>query len=164
MKKLSWSSSKTYFFNFILKKINVYNQIPEGFKGTTAVLGITDLQQYPWNLNLINYVTDDVLCPSWKILKNRFFCHQDMIGLLRSNLGFFSAAKVWFCMGLYWSTRGCNLAAHSSIHALFILRRGLTRFQLIISTLDILFRLDQTKPFRVPLWIRHATSSIKGQF
>ena len=31
---------------------------------------------------------------------------------------------------LYWSTRGCNLTAHSSIHASFILRRGLTRFQL----------------------------------
>ena len=31
---------------------------------------------------------------------------------------------------LYWSTRGCNLAAHSSFHASFILRRGLTRFQL----------------------------------
>ena len=42
----------------------------------------------------------------------------------------FSIAKVWCCMDLYWSTRGCNLAAHSSIHASFILRRGLTRFQL----------------------------------
>ena len=30
---------------------------------------------------------------------------------------------------LYWSTRGCNLAAHSFIHASFILRWGLTRFQ-----------------------------------
>ena len=42
----------------------------------------------------------------------------------------FSIAKVCCCMGLYWSIRGCNLAAHSSIHASFILRRGLTRFQL----------------------------------
>ena len=40
----------------------------------------------------------------------------------------FSIGKVWCCMGLYWSTRGCNLAAHSFIHASFILRRGLTRF------------------------------------
>ena len=112
MKKLSWSSSKKLFFNFILKKINVYNQIPEGFKGTTAVLGITDLQQYPWNLNLINYVTDDVLCPSWKILKNRFFCHQDMIGLLRSNLGFFSAAKVWCCLGFYIDLPGVVIWQH----------------------------------------------------
>ena len=31
---------------------------------------------------------------------------------------------------LYWSTRDCNLGAHSSIHASFILRRGLARFQL----------------------------------
>ena len=43
----------------------------------------------------------------------------------------FSIAKVWFCLGLYWSTRVCNLAAHSSIHSSFILRRGLTRFQLL---------------------------------
>ena len=28
----------------------------------------------------------------------------------------FSIAKVWRCMGLYWSTRGCDLAGHSSIH------------------------------------------------
>ena len=31
----------------------------------------------------------------------------------------------------YWYTRGCNLAAHSSIYASFILRKGLTRFQLL---------------------------------
>ncbi len=53
-----------------------------------------------------------------------------MIGLLRSNLKIFSIAKVRCFMGLYWSTKGCNLAAHSYIHASFILRRGLTRFQL----------------------------------
>ena len=35
-------------------------------------------------------------------------------------------------MGLYWSARGCNLTAHSSIHAYLILRRGLTRFQLLL--------------------------------
>ena len=40
-------------------------------------------------------------------------------------------AKVRCCLGLYWSIRGCYLAAHSSIHASFILRRGLTRFQLL---------------------------------
>ena len=54
----------------------------------------------------------------------RFFCHQDIIGLLRSLN--FSIAKVWYCLGLYWSTRGCNLAAHSSMHASFIPRRWLT--------------------------------------
>ena len=31
---------------------------------------------------------------------------------------------------LFWSIRGCILGAHSSIHASFILRRGLTRFHL----------------------------------
>ena len=53
-----------------------------------------------------------------------------MIGLLWSNLGIFSFAKVWCCLDFYWSTSGCNLAEHSSIHASFILRRGLRRFQL----------------------------------
>jgi len=43
----------------------------------------------------------------------------------------FSIAKVWCCMCLFWSTRGCYLAAHSSIHALLILRSGLTRLQLL---------------------------------
>jgi len=54
-----------------------------------------------------------------------------MIWLLRSNLRIFLLRKlciVW--VYLYWSSRGCNLAAHSSIHASFILRRGLTRIQL----------------------------------
>ena len=40
--------------------------------------------------------------------KKRFVCPQDMIGN-------FFIAKVWCCLGLYWSTRGCNLAAHPSI-------------------------------------------------
>ena len=31
---------------------------------------------------------------------------------------------------LYCSVRGCNLAAHSSVLASFILRREMTRFQL----------------------------------
>ncbi len=47
-----------------------------------------------------------------------FFCPQNMIGLLWSNLGIFSIAKVWRVSGfLNWSSRGCNLAAHLSIHA-----------------------------------------------
>ena len=45
---------------------------------------------------------------SWKTFKKRFVCPQDMIGN-------FFIAKVWCCLGLYWSTRGCNLAAHPSI-------------------------------------------------
>ena len=43
---------------------------------------------------------------------------------------FYYCESLVFSGYLYWSTRGCNLAAHSSIHASFILRRGLTRFQL----------------------------------
>ena len=43
----------------------------------------------------------------------------------------FSIAKVLFCRGfVFVSARGCNMATHLSVHALFILRRGLTRFQL----------------------------------
>ena len=67
---------------------------------------------------------------SKSLFKKRFCCPQDMIGLLRSDLRII--AKVWCCMGLYWSARGCNLTAHSSIHAYLILRRGLTRFQLLL--------------------------------
>ena len=48
----------------------------------------------------------------------------------------FSIARVC-CLGFYWSTRGSNMAAHSSIHASFILRRGLTRFQLPKGFLDL---------------------------
>ena len=59
----------------------------------------------------------------------RFFSPKDMSGCY-DQIRNFSIAKVWCCMDLYWSTRGCNLAAHSSIHASFILRRGMTRFQL----------------------------------
>ena len=44
---------------------------------------------------------------SWKTFLKKICCPQDMIGN-------FSIAKVWCCLGLYWSTRGCNLAAHSS--------------------------------------------------
>ena len=40
----------------------------------------------------------------------------------------FSFAKVWCWM----NTRGGYLAAHSSIHASFILRRGLTRFLMLL--------------------------------
>ena len=49
----------------------------------------------------------------------------------------FFIAKVLCCPGLYWSTRGCNLVLHSSIHASFILRRGLTRFQLPMGFLSL---------------------------
>ena len=41
----------------------------------------------------------------------------------------FLLQKFGVVLGLYWSMC-CNLAAHSSIHASFLLRRGLTRFQL----------------------------------
>ena len=61
-------------------------------------------------------------------LKKDFFLSpgHDQVVTIRSRN--FSIVKVWCCLGLY--CRGCNLAAHSSIHALFILRRVLTRFQL----------------------------------
>ena len=36
---------------------------------------------------------------SISFFKRDFFCPQDMIGLLRSNLGIFSIAKVWCCLG-----------------------------------------------------------------
>ena len=61
---------------------------------------------------------------------NRFFVPRIWLGRYNLNLKNFSIAKVWCFMGLYWPTRCCNLAAHSSIHASFVLRRGLTRFQL----------------------------------
>ena len=56
-----------------------------------------------------------------------FSVHDRVVTIKSRN---FSFAKVWCCPGLYWSTRGCNLAVHSSIHASSILRKGLTRFQL----------------------------------
>ena len=43
----------------------------------------------------------------------------------------FSIAKVWCCRGFCIDLPGgCNLVAHSSVHAPFILRRGFTRFLL----------------------------------
>ena len=36
------------------------------------------------------------------IYSQKFFSPMDMIGLLLSNLGTFSIAKVWCCLGLYW--------------------------------------------------------------
>ena len=64
-----------------------------------------------------------------KIFKEIFLSpgHDRVVTIKSQN---FSIAKVWCSLGLYWSTKGCNLAAHSSIHASFILKRGLTRFQL----------------------------------
>ena len=56
------------------------------------------------------------------------FLHDRVVTIKSRN---FSFAKVWcFFLSLYWSTRGCNLAAHSSFHVSFILRRGLTKFHL----------------------------------
>ena len=69
--------------------------------------------------------------------KKRCFFPTDTIGLLRSNLGIFLLRKFGVEGGLFWSARGCNLAAHSSIHASFILRIGLTRFQLPNGFLDM---------------------------
>ena len=63
-------------------------------------------------------------------LLRKFCCPQDMMGLLRSNFGIFLLRKFGVVGVLYWSARGCYLAAHSSFHASFILRRELTRFQL----------------------------------
>ena len=40
-----------------------------------------------------------------------FFCPQDMIGLLRSNLGIFSIAKVW-CLGFYVVLPGVVESTH----------------------------------------------------
>ena len=42
-----------------------------------------------------------------------------------------------FGVVLVYITRDCSLAAHSSVHASFILRRGLTRFQLPKGFLDL---------------------------
>ena len=60
------------------------------------------------------------------IFQRDFFCPQNMIGLFRSNLGIFFYCESLVLSGFLY----CNLAAHSSIHASFILRRGLTRFHL----------------------------------
>jgi len=72
-----------------------------------------------------------------KTKKKRCFFPTDTIGLLRSNFGIFLLRKFGVEGGLFWSARGCNLAAHSSIHASFILRIGLTRFQLPNGFLDM---------------------------
>ena len=50
----------------------------------------------------------------------RFFCPQDMIGLLRSNLGIFSIAKVWCCLGFYIDLPGVVIWQHihpSTLHS-----------------------------------------------
>jgi len=60
----------------------------------------------------------------------RFFVPRTWSGCYNQILDFFLCKSLVLSGFLYWSTRGCNLAAHSSIHASFILRRGLTRFQL----------------------------------
>ena len=54
---------------------------------------------------------------------------HDRVVTIKSRIFFYCESLVLSGF-LYYSTRGCNLAAHSSIHASFILRRGLTRFQL----------------------------------
>ena len=62
----------------------------------------------------------------FNVLKRDFF---DPVVTIKSRNFFYCVS--WVLSGFFnWSTRGCNLAAHSSIHASFILRRGLTRFQL----------------------------------
>ena len=48
---------------------------------------------------------------SVNFLKEIFFCPQDMIGLLRSNLGIFSIAKVW-CLGFYVVLPGVVESTH----------------------------------------------------
>ena len=50
---------------------------------------------------------------------------HDRVVTIKSRIFFYCESLVLSGF-LYWSTRGCNLAAHSSIHASFILRRGLT--------------------------------------
>ena len=53
----------------------------------------------------------------------------DRVVTIKSRI-FFSCENFVLSEFFYWFTSGCILAAHSSIHASFILRRGLTRFQL----------------------------------
>ena len=67
----------------------------------------------------------------------------------------FLLQKFGVVLGLYWSTRGCNLASHSSIHASFLLRRGLTRFQLpkiLLRPENIECRNPSEILMRVPYW------------
>ena len=78
------------------------------------------------------------------VLQKRFSCNvlnkiffkrdflspgHDRVVTIKSR-NFFYCERLVLSGFLYWSSRGCNLAAHSSIHASFILRRGLIRLQL----------------------------------
>ena len=67
---------------------------------------------------------------SFFIFFKEMFCPRDMIGLLRSNLGIFLLRKFGVVGVFVLIYQECNLAAHSFAHASFIMRRGLTRFQL----------------------------------
>ena len=49
---------------------------------------------------MILFLLNELLGKKYLFLKE-IFCPQDMIGLLRSNLGIFSIAKVWCCLGFY---------------------------------------------------------------
>ena len=54
---------------------------------------------------------------------------HDRVVMIKSQIFFYCQSLVLSGF-LNWSTRGCNMAAHSSIHASFKLRRWLTKFQL----------------------------------
>ena len=65
---------------------------------------------------------------------------HDRVVTIKSR-NFFYCESLTLSGFLYWVTRGCNLTAHSPIHASFILRRGLTRSQLP----KILLRLENVE-------------------
>ena len=74
---------------------------------------LISFQSFVYKIFILNFFKRDFLSPG-----------HDWVVTIKSR-NFFSIAKVWCCLGFYF-----YLAAHSSIHASFILRRGLTRFQL----------------------------------
>ena len=61
--------------------------------------------------------TEQVIFFSFHPLAKWSGCHDQMSD-------FFYCESLVLYEFIYWSTRGCNLAAHSSIHASFILRGG----------------------------------------
>ena len=68
-----------------------------------------------------------------KLLKIKFTKRRDVFVPRTWSGCYDQISEFFYCESLvflFWSAMGCNLAAHSFIHASFIQRRGLTRFQL----------------------------------
>ena len=69
--------------------------------------------------SMILFLLNELLGKKYLFLKE-IFCPQDMIGLLRSNLGIFSIAKVWCCLGFYIALPGVVIWQHihpSTLHS-----------------------------------------------